>query len=178
MQQLFSVLPVIGYTFEKNYFTPKENFNIIHLLRRFDIVELLRDRSVEDFYLYVIDDGDTPETVAYKLYGNPYYYYIIMIFNNVYDVYSDWAKSETQMYDFCLAKYGKDKINNIHHWENSKGEIIQKDYYIGSDVNKVTNYEYEIKLNDKKRTIKVISPSLISTIDEKIAKIFSTTTGN
>ena len=89
MQQLFSVLPVIGYTFEKNYFTPKENFNIMHLLKRFDIVELLRDRSVEDFYLYVIDDGDTPETVAYKLYGNPYYYYIIMIFNNVYDIYSD-----------------------------------------------------------------------------------------
>lgn len=174
MQQLFSILPIIGYTFEQNYHIPKENFNILHLLKRINVVEVLKDRTVEDFYIYRIDDGDTPETVAQKLYGNPYYYYIIMLFNGINDVYSDWAKSEAGMYDYCLAKYGSRKeVNAVHHWENGNGEIIQKEYYKGSDAVPVTNYEYEIALNDKKRYIKVISPTVIQQVDLKIAELLN-----
>lgn len=53
--------------------------------------------------------------------------------------------------------------NRIHHYYDTELEYIV-DYDVSNlNIISVTNFEYEMEMNDKKRTIKVLKPNLIST---------------
>ena len=42
---------------------------------------------------YDVIDGETPEHVAEKFYGNPEYHWVVMLINEVYDYKQDWVLS-------------------------------------------------------------------------------------
>ena len=42
------------------------------------------------FYYYDIQDGDTPEIVAHKYYGDSYRYWLVLLPNNILDPQWDW----------------------------------------------------------------------------------------
>lgn len=56
----------------------------------------------------------------------------------------------------------------IHHYEDSNGNIVNENYInVKGETEQtypVTNYEYEERLNESKRRIKIISPSLLPLI--------------
>ena len=132
------------------------------------------------FNKYEIDDGDRPDTVARDLYGKSNLDWVVLITANIVNVYNEWPLSSKELYDFTVSKYGLENVNNIKHYEtkqikNSRGvvvlrsgEIVGADfsvsYYDGKDITTtpsntvrgVTNYEYEVIENQKKRTIDVL----------------------
>jgi hypothetical protein len=111
------------------------------------------------YELYDMRDGETPEIVAEKFYGNPQLHWIIMLANNRYDYINDFPLNVYQMERFIENKYG-DKKFQPHHYELD-GYIVDE-FTVGGQP--VTNADFEYRLNDKKRTIKLIRRELVNRI--------------
>lgn len=211
----------------------------------------VRKQILENITLYDEYDmmeGETPEIVAEKFYGNPELHWIIMLINQRYDYLEDFPMSSLELEEYIDEKYGEGNRFNIHHYEKnglvvegmvtlkvplntvspvnlfkkydfvqnstltangrvenidvanriltvmmdygrfSAGEIIsvkgfrenpetgeksfsdlvfaftvpQNGFNILTGYSVVTNYDYEIKENEKKRRIKLIAPELIN----------------
>jgi hypothetical protein len=109
---------------------------------------------------YDIIDGETPEIIAEKLYGNPEYHWIIMLANGRYDYISDFPLSEQALEKHIATTYGSERYS-IRYYVNADGFVVN------SNVNgavSVTNDSYERLINESKRRIKIISPQLVNTI--------------
>ena len=119
-----------------------------------------------------VPEGDSPETVAYKVYGSTDYFWVVCLLNNVVNRFYDWPLDE---YNF--QQFVKDKYNNpdaIHHYEKTQSSGKQKgegpsDYSHKIEVNSteagaeaVSNIEYERREQDTKRQIKLLSPSYLN----------------
>ena len=75
----FQTLPtVVNVDSNNNLYSLK---NII--TRGILLPELSRNPML--FYQYTIQDGDTPENIAYKYYNDPYRYWILLYGNNTID---------------------------------------------------------------------------------------------
>lgn len=64
------------------------------------VLELI---SVYD--VYDIQDGETPETIAFNYYGNALYHWIIMLANERYDITTDWPMSYSVLNSYIQDKY-------------------------------------------------------------------------
>lgn len=113
----------------------------------------------DSFIEYTIEDGETPEMLAHRIYGNSEYAAFILQMNNIVDVYNEWPLNEKTLYDFASMKY--DNIYGIHHYENTAGNVVS-DNYPENDRYPVTNIEYEQNVNEMKRQIRLLHPSLMT----------------
>ena len=109
---------------------------------------------------YNVKENETPEIVADKHHGSPYYHWIVMILNNVSDVYHDWPKSTRQIQKYLQTKYTDAQMSEVHHYEigqSSGDSTIKIQVPQGtSGATTVTNYEYEVAKNDARREIDLL----------------------
>ena len=87
-----------------------------------------------------------------------------MIANNIVNPFTDWLLQDYEIKDLAIAKYGEDHLNDIHHYE--KGTTILQKMETGAIP--VTNLQYEIDKNEKKRTVKIIYPELVPEIESAV----------
>ena len=124
-----------------------------------------------------VPEGDSPETIAYKVYGNTEHFWIVCLLNNVVNRYHDWPLDEFNFQQFVKDKY--DNPDGIHHFEKTQLSGKQKgdgpaDYSHKIEVNadeagaeSVSNIEHERRLQDKKRQIRLLQPAYLNSfIDE------------
>jgi hypothetical protein len=118
---------------------------------------------------YDILDGETPEILADKYYGNSQYHWVILHMNDILDPRFDWPLTTNNLVKYCQSKYTN--IYDTHHYEDSNG------FWVNSDVPgavSVSNFTYEELLNEKKRRIKMLKPQFIENVArEFISKIES-----
>ena len=77
---------------------------VTNLLVRTDLIpELINNGSL--FYQYDTQEGDTPEIIANKYYGDPYRYWLFLYGNNIMDPQWDLALSETNFNLYINSKY-------------------------------------------------------------------------
>lgn len=87
----------------------------------------IRKQILENITLYDeydMKEGETPEIVAEKYYGNPELHWAIMLANERYDYHNDFPMSTQELYENTIAKYGADDLNQVHHYEKD-GLIVQ-----------------------------------------------------
>lgn len=61
--------------------------------------------KVSLYYIYSLQDGDTPEIVASKYYGDPEKHWIVMIFNDIFDANFDFPLSYINFIKYLDVKY-------------------------------------------------------------------------
>lgn len=110
---------------------------------------------------YDVQDGETPEIVSTKFYNVPTYHWIIMLLNERYNFVTEWPMPANQLEPYTTSKYGSGQTLATHHWEDPNGFEVSSTTLNASPV---TNLEYETRLNDKKRRIKIVSPEVIPQI--------------
>lgn len=110
---------------------------------------------------YDIIDGETPEIIAEKFYGNSLYHWIVMLVNERFDYVKDFPLPYQELLKYVEDVYGADNINAIHHWQNDKGFVVNSDY---PGATSVSNLQYEEGVNESKRRIKLISPQLLQQV--------------
>jgi hypothetical protein len=120
--------------------------------------DVLANISVYDYY--DITEGETPEIVAEKIYGNAQYHWIVMLVNERYDYLNDWPLTQPNLAQYIIDKYGN-TATDVHHYENANGVIVPYNY---PSAVPITNTDYEESRNEYKRRIKIVSKDLISTI--------------
>ena len=124
------------------------------------------------FDKYDVKEGERPEDVAFKWFGDPELHWIILMTNNVTDRYYDWPMNQVQFAEYLTDKYGTN-VDAIHHYEVTKdsGRTTSKgpsDYSHKVEVNSdtdnassISNREYEEREQDKKRQIQLLEKSLL-----------------
>lgn len=116
--------------------------------------------SITYYDEYDISEGETPEIIAEKIYGNPEYHWIIMLANDKYDYISDFPLTEQQLNKHIEKLYGT-SANNVKHYVNADGYVVNS---TAPGAVAVTFDQHERNLNESKRRIKIISPQLVNTI--------------
>ena len=214
----------------------------------------LRKQILENITLYDyydIEEGETPEIISEKIYGTPFYHWVIMLANQRYDYINDFPLTQNELEKYIDRKYG-DKRYHIHHYKldgiivdglvsvvlepaaidggtifsidigdvlvsgnsyearvnsvedttisqngvNIKirtanisirsgnfipGEILTvlnentfgkvRSYSVLGQYKTTTNYEYEMEVNESKRRIKIIDPSLVEQLVKEFENI-------
>lgn len=121
---------------------------------------------------YRISDKDTPELISHKLYGNPRLHWVIMHVNHITNIYSEWPMPELALQSFVRRKYGVGKEYDTHHFEKTPEMITMDEEFMTEQISlgnfaqgssyEVTNLEYEERINELKRFIKVVHPTYIN----------------
>lgn len=78
--------------------------------------QILENISLYDYY--DIAEGETPEIVSEKIYGTPYYHWVIMLANQRYDYVNDFPLSQLELDAHIDAKYG-DKKYQVHDYKEN-----------------------------------------------------------
>jgi hypothetical protein len=120
--------------------------------------DVLANITVYDSYDIV--DGETPEIIAEKIYGNAQYHWIIMLANDRYDYIEDFPLSEVELVKVITSKYPGTE-NEIRHYVDESGYIVDS---TAPGAVSVSNAEFERAQNEKKRRLKLISPNLINSV--------------
>ena len=141
--------------------------DVKNLLRRVGLRVAVRT-NVLLYDTYDVKEGETPEIIAHKLYGDPELHWVILMINNVTDRFHQWPLSTPQFLDFINDKYSNP--DGIHHYEvpqssgNTKTKIeifneVDEDAYTG--LTPITNREYEENRQDDIRQIRLIDPTYV-----------------
>ena len=152
-----------------------------------DILRRVKQRSAIKsgqfiFDTYDVVDGEKPEDVAYKWFGDAQLHWVILMTNNVIDRYYDWPMNQVQFQTMLEDKYSNP--DGIHHYEltQDSGRTTSQgpsDYShkveVTSDTSNassVSNREYEEREQDKKRSIRLLNqkflPAFIEEFDNLI----------
>lgn len=94
-------------------------------------------RYTQFYEKYVILDGEKPSDVSFKFYGDPNFDWLILLFNDIKDINSEWPKSTQQINELINTKYVDPYA--IHHYETKQiifndlellpaGKIVQEDF--------------------------------------------------
>ena len=143
------------------------NFQLMtNILRRIGLRSKISSNKLF-FDTYDVKEGETPESLADKLYDDPELHYVILMVNDITDRYHQWPKTSSQFLAYLNDKY--DNPDGIHHYEitQSSGDTTLK-IDIGTDntdypsATIVTNREYEQKLEDENRKIRLLVPEYIT----------------
>lgn len=99
----FSKFPYVDYTLNAKNDQTKTVF-VRNILRRIGLSEELKTgRSV--FIEYDIKDGERPEHIAERVYGDVDYHWLVLLTNEIVDPYHGWCKSGDVLQDYINKKY-------------------------------------------------------------------------
>ena len=149
---------------------------VVDLWRRVKVrSKIVNEISVLD--KYDVQEGDSPEIVAYKVYGSTDLFWIVCLMNNIVNRYYDWPLDEFTFQQFVADKY--DNPEGIHHYEitqksgpkdgSGPSDYDQKIHVNADTVGavSVSNIQHERREQDKKRQIKLLPPTYISAFIEE-----------
>ena len=155
------------------------------------------DQAITAFNYFNIKEGMRPDMVAQELYDNPELDWVVLTSNNITNVRNEWPLSHNDLQEYMLEKYGSDaNIAKVHHFEtreildelsrvvmpaglqvdetftfkykNSTNSILNV-----NPVSAITNYQYEVKLNDQKRKIRILKSEFLSAFISEHREIMS-----
>lgn len=189
MANYFSYLPDV-FVRTKSYRTGTNDPYVLakNLFRRIKIRDDLSD-VILGFEKYTIKNNQRPDQVADEVYGNVNYDWVVLLVNNIINIYDDWPMTEQELYNYMVRKYGKDDVESIHHWvtqevRSTRGDIqLRADIQVPEDfqyarpdgtmvpkaelVRPMSNYDYESGLNDYKRGIHILKPQFLNAFVEE-----------
>lgn len=81
-----------------------EGILLTNLMARSEIIPSLLNNPMM-FYKYDIQEGDTPEIIADKYYGDSYRYWIVLYANQILDPQWNWPLTSAQFDAYITSKY-------------------------------------------------------------------------
>ena len=173
----FDSFPVIPYDAKGNL----EYKDVTNLLRRVGLRAKVRSNTLL-YDTYDVKEGETPEIIAHKLYGDAELHWVILLVNDITDRYHQWPMSGGQFLDYINDKYSNPDA--IHHYETTqtsgdtkvKVEVfneVDDDAYTG--LTPITNREFEEQEQDKRRKIRLLDPSFVEQFIDEYKKLIGET---
>lgn len=113
----FNNFPKIYYDFPQDATSTE-----LQILTDITLNVRVRKEILENITLYDeydIQEGETPEIIAEKVYGNPELHWVIMLVNQKYDYLRDFPMTSAELYAHCEQTYGTDRVYMTHHYEKN-----------------------------------------------------------
>ena len=199
----FRELPNLFYpSFLKDRDSSLNYLEVKNLFRRVKLRDDLQN-VFTIFNKYAIPEGSRPDTVAEELYGNDEFDWVVCLTAGIINVRNDWPLSDRDLYDYAEEKYGTELNSTRFYETKEikdtnekvvlkKGKVVYDDFEIsycdlndptntngyitksGTDVRTgITNFDYEVRLNNKKRNIYVLKRRYLQTFLNDIRDIMT-----
>ena len=147
------------------------------------------NQAITAFNYYTIKEGMRPDMIAQELYGDPELDWVVLTSNNITNIRDQWPLSHNDLHEYMLEKYGSEaNIAKVEIYETREildeykrvvmpaGLRVDKDFsfeylnfskqvvkVLSSEVVAgISNYQYEVKLNDEKRRIRVLKSEYLT----------------
>ena len=143
------------------------------ITRRVRLKQMVKNNNVT-FDFYDVKSGETPEYIASEFYGDPQLHWIILMANDITDVYTQWPMSTVTFERFVKEKY--DDVDGIHRYEYTQESGDTKFTIelpnesattIPVGALAITNYQYEEKLQESRRRIRLVQKRYIDAIKKE-----------
>ena len=174
----FSQFPLMAYDVKGD-----KNYKLLpNILKRVKLRSGLRSGSFL-FDNYDVRDGERPEDIAFKWFGDARYHWIILMTNNITDRYYQWPLTQPQFQEHLTDKYGAGNEDATHHFEKTtdSGRTTSNgpnDYSHLVECNEddegfaiITNRQYEQRKQDEYRSIKLLDTQYLSTFIEEFENL-------
>lgn len=147
--QYFDTLPKIIQT--DNLGTSRIFTNL--MARASIIPDVLKNPLV--YYSYDIQEGDTPESIAYKYYGDSYRYWIVLFANELLDPQWSWPMTSNVFDAYMEQKYPEiNPSTTVHHYEKTLTQTDNSTNTVTINTININEQEYNsIVENTKTYTI-------------------------
>jgi len=60
---------------------------------------------------YIVSDSDSAELIAARYYGDPELSWVILLLNDIKDIYSEWPKSEYSLMNYLKRNYNPERLS-------------------------------------------------------------------
>ena len=169
----FRELPDLQYpSFLKDKNSSLDYLEVKNIFRRVKLRDDLQS-TFTVFDKYEIPEGYRPELVADEIYGSSELDWVVIITAGIINIRNEWPLSNKDLYEYASNKYGT-KLNSVRFYETTevkdankrlilpKGKVVDSNFTIPkpgeptatlNPVTGVSNYEYEVRLNEVKRSI-------------------------
>jgi hypothetical protein len=181
MARYFYNFPKIEYTF-KDGTTQK----LVDLNVKYNLTNAVKNAS-EVFYKYTWREGDRPDIVADWYYKGDEMYWLVLLANDVYDVFHDIPMTSNAFTKYLINKYRNDAIEygvndedilaycqqTIHHYEDDDGYWIDLETFtLKGYTNFKTIYQQEFIENEEKRNVRLIDDTKALTVKSELESKF------
>jgi len=156
MDGYFAKFPVIQY----------DGIPIRDLTRFFTLHQSVKDNAAV-FETRFVQDGETPESIAFDFYGDVNLHWLVMAANEIIDPFYDWAMTSEQLSAWVTQKYGAGNENATHHYQLN-GFAVEAGT---PQANIITNFQYEEALDSERRKIKLIRKTFVTQLLEEAQSI-------
>jgi hypothetical protein len=172
----FSQFPLIVYDSVGN-----DDYKVVtHLLKRVALHN--KAKAVSSLFdTHDIRNGETPEMIADKLYGESGYHWVVLLVNNITDRYHQWPMNNRQFFAHLEDTY--DNVDATHHYEinQTSGDTdvkiniglsnVDADGDTIFDAVLITNREYEESKQDEIRRIRLLDPEYLEQFVEEFGRL-------
>ena len=175
----------ISYPFSESDFVTAKNF-----FRRYKLNDDVFSYAVY-FKKYAILDGERPDTLAKKAYGDPFFDWVILLTNNMVNAQYDWPMTNYEISKVLESEY-ENAYSEIDHYETIKigqyaaGLRVDEEFYNGQHkvnidgtisikngneiCSPVTIAENFYRENEKKREIYLLKPAYFQSFVDDFRK--------
>ena len=174
----FDKFPLMAYDVKGD-----KNYKLLpDILRRVKIRSNIRLGTFM-FDNYDVKDGERPEDIAFKWFGDARYHWIILMTNNITDRYYQQPLTQPQFQEHLEDKYGAGNEDAVHHYENTqasgrtsssgpndfshKVECNSDD----GDPDIISNRQYEQRKQDEYRQIELLDKRFLGAFVDEFEKL-------
>ena len=150
-----------------------------------------------EYYDYIVSGDERPDQVAFTEYGDTKFYWIVLVTNNIRNIWTEWPLGQQPFESFIINKYGSISTAQSQVYRNiaykdiykaavvgfseliiATGEPIDSttisDYSLvsGTDYTPTSNYQREVDLNQAKRSIKLVRKERLRDLQTKLKTLF------
>ena len=152
-----------------------------------------------EYYNYTIGGDERPDQVAFTEYGDTKFYWIVLVTNNIRNIWTEWPLGQQSFDNFIINKYGSLSTAQSQVYRNVAYKDIYKPAVVatgldeliiatgepvdsttisnyslvsGTDYTFTSNYQREINLNQAKRTIKLVRKDRLRDLQTELKTLF------
>ena len=155
MANYFSHVPFLEYISRDNERSTLSDYTVVkNLFKRAKLREDIFS-NLSYFNKYQIKGDERPDEVALKIYKDSSLDWVVLLSNNIQNVYDEWPKTQQAFDKFLLDKYGsyEELYGGIHHYETLKTStldgytIVESGVEVNEGFFKAPEYELELDPN-------------------------------
>ncbi len=183
MSKYFSYLPNVYVRTSSYRKSNVDPFSLAkNIFRRIKIREELDD-VILGFQQYTVKNNQRPDEVALDAYGDMKLDWVVLLCNNIINLYDEWPMSEDELERYIDSEYEED-ADSVHHWvtqevKDMKGRVLLKagrevpenftyrrldGTYLPKDtvIRPISVYDHETEKNDYKRNIYLLRKTYLT----------------
>lgn len=158
---MLQAFPIESYKFSDNQYRDITNFTLSVIIANLNLSKRVIYKP------YSVFDTDTPETVSNAIYGQPNYWWTILIVNTMINPFSHWIRN-----NYLIDEHPKAE-EILYFYNNRNGriqddleemkyrEMVKNKEQLPQYINAMTRRNYERKKNEQNEQIFVIDPAYI-----------------